>query len=75
MVDPHGQRTASADGERLSKSVARETGRVSEEEREKWETGIKESSANTLHVVFHFPTATSTATAAAAAAAGTVRLQ
>ena len=51
----------------------RETGRVAGGETEEWETGRKESNANVLHVVFHFPTA-STATTAAAAAA-TVRLQ
>ena len=56
----------------------RETGRASGRERERWErgkTGGKES--NTLHVVFHFPTAsTATATTAAAAAeAATVRFQ
>ena len=51
----------------------RETGRVAGGEREEWETGRKESNANVLHVVFHFPTAsTETATPAAAA---TVRLQ
>ena len=51
---------------------ARETEQVAGGEREKWEqgtTGRKES--NTLHVVFHFPTAT----IPAAAAAATVRLQ
>ena len=51
-----------------------ETEQVAGEEREKWEqgtTGRKES--NTLHVVFHFPTAstTNTTTAAGTAAAAT----
>ena len=37
----------------------RDTGKVAGGEREKWETGSKESNAsNTLHTVFHFPTAT-----------------
>ena len=37
----------------------RDTGKVAGGEREKWETGSKESNAsNTLHIVFHFPTAT-----------------
>ena len=50
----------------------RETARVAGRDREEWETGRKESNANVLHVVFHFPTAsTETATPAAAA---TVRL-
>ena len=51
----------------------RDTGRVAGGEREKWEQGKTErTESNTLHVVFHFPTAT---TAAAAATAATVRLQ
>ena len=34
----------------------RDTGKVAGEEREKWETGSKESNAsNTLHIVFHLP--------------------
>ena len=52
----------------------RETGRVAGGEREEWETRRKESNANVLHVVFHFPTATTTAAAPATtttAAAGT----
>ena len=48
----------------------RETGKVAGREKERWETGSKES--NVLHVVFHFPTATTATTVAAAA---TVRLQ
>ena len=78
----YGQRTTLTDGARPSKSVAsshesraetRETERVAGREREKCEQGTtvrKES--NTLHVVFHFPTAsTATSTTATAAAAGT----
>ena len=53
----------------------RDTGKVAGGEREKREQGKTErTESNTLHVVFHFPTATN-ATAAAAAAAAAVRLQ
>ena len=56
---------------------ARETEQVAGGEREKWEqgtTGRKES--NTLHIVFHFPTAnTTTTTAAAANAAATAAMR
>ena len=51
----------------------RDTGKVAGGEREKRERGKTErTESNTLHVVFHFPTAT---TATAAATAATVRLQ
>ena len=59
----------------------RETGIVGGGEREEWETGSKESNANVLHVVFHFPTASTefatptTAGAAAASVVATTRLQ
>ena len=57
----------------------RETGRVAGREREEWETGSKESNANDLHVVFHFPntiaSAPTTAAAAAASVVATTRLQ
>ena len=53
--------------------------RIAGEEREKWEQGTTErKESNTLHVVFHFPTATASATPTAAAAASvvaTTRLQ
>ena len=48
---------------------ARETRKASGREREKWETGGKESNANILNLVFHFPNASTPA------AAATVRLQ
>ena len=85
MVGPSQQRTTPADGARTVEECGeqppgaaqevRETGKGAGEEREHWKTERKES--NTLHLVFHFPTAsTATATAAAAAAtAATVRLQ
>ena len=54
----------------------RDTGKVAGGEREKREQGKTErTESNTLHVVFHFPTATTATTAAAAATAATVRLQ
>ena len=54
----------------------RDTGKVAGGEREKREQGKTERiESNTLHVVFHFPTATTATTAAAAAAAAAVRLQ
>ena len=57
----------------------RETGRVAGRGREEWETGSKESNANVLHVVFHFPNTTAgaptTAAAAAASVVATTRLQ
>ena len=87
LVGPYGQRPTPADGARPSKSVASShesragnarDRRVAGGEREEWETGSKESNANVLHVIFHFPTAstaTTATTAATAAAAATVRLQ
>ena len=42
-------------------------------EREKWTTGRKES--NTLHVIFHFPSASTTTTTAAATAAATAAMR
>ena len=55
----------------------RETEQTERGEREKWKQGrTKRREGNTLHVVFHFPTATTATTAAAAAAAAaTVRMQ
>ena len=50
----------------------RETGRVAGGERKEWETGSKESNANVLHVVFHFPNTTAGAPTTAAAAAASV---
>ena len=47
----------------------RETRKVLGGKGEKWETGSKESNANVLHLVFHFPNASTPA------AAATVRLQ
>ena len=54
----------------------RDTGKVAGGEREKREQGKTErTESNTLHVVFHFPTATNATTAAAAATAASVRSQ
>ena len=54
----------------------RDTGKVAGGEREKREQGKTERTvSNTLHVVFHFPSATNATTAAAAATAASVRLQ
>ena len=55
---------------------ARETEQVAGGEREKWEqrtTARKES--NTLHIIFHFPTASTTTTTAAATAAATAAMR
>ena len=53
----------------------RETEQTERGERAKWEQGrTKRGESNTLHVVFHFPTATTATTAAAANSAFAVTL-